>query len=790
MNEDPTFRRPRRPALGLLAALPALLAWGCGCAGEESPRGKVPRVEYLELRTPEASAAPAESLRKLRELEVSKPSTWTVRGASQRVARVRGMKDEEPPLALVLSEPETKTFVTLPGPFDPQAFNLVAVHFQATAKFELGVDFMRGDDRASYVPPRVIPPEGGKGPRTLLIEAPHLRRVDGELDGIQLRILGVRHSMQLRGVDLCWQPDIDFLATPADGPQPVQVGAESRSSVGVSSEAPVVTSLTAEPDALLRFSYGTPGELTRAGSEAQLRLELRPAAGEARVEHFPLDTNFRKTRWRQALIHLADLPAGALEAEWRVEAHDGGGAVCALGEVSLVRPGTSNRNVLLVTSDTHRGDHLGLAGEGVDVETPHIDALAERGIYFEDCFSTTNITNPSHIALMTGVHPRDTGIVNNYTRVAAAAPTLAEAFRDAGYITYAAVSTRHLSDATSGLGQGFERSSFPLRNFDRDGAETIEVLADWMEESEGLPVFAWLHLFDAHMPYDKGVPRVGRYYDGDAFRESLPELGSPVEKAIRHLGLEGLRDLDYPRALYKAEITRLDERLGELLDSPPFAGAVIAFTADHGESLGNHQIYFAHEELYRESLHVPMILAWPGGPRGVRSPRPVTNIDLGRTLLDLSGNSGVDFPGENLALLLEQEEGASAARFSLSAHAREVSLTEDGWHLQLRLGPNDLADGTSTRERHQVELYFLPEDPDCLRDLLDAELPRAAEMRVRVLRWLEEQASLDWIGGDSGDSATLAQLTALGYAGGDAASSGASLAVDRECDCKWCARFD
>ncbi len=786
-------RQPALPlAWKLLTSGAVFLLGACGASDADMVAGEgSSRVEFLALEVAGHGQNKDLQPRVVARLTTEKPTQWQVTGANYRVVSARQSGDERPTTALKLSDPATRCSVGIKGPFDPQSFNLLALRFRAQSKWELGVDFMSKGKRVSFTPPMVITPESGAGTRLVAVEAPHLRRLEAPIDEIVIRVTGSRHGIWVVGLDLLWQGDHKFLPNPTAGGRPVLIGREMRNSVGISSAQAVSASVSATAHGILRFSYGTPGELARAGSSPRLQLVIRAEDGLEQVETYELDTNFRKARWRQAMVSLSAYAGQVVEAEWSVLAA-GGEAVCAIGEVSLVEKSSLNRSVLLITSDTHRGDHLGLAGEGVDVDTPMLDALASRGVFFEDCFSATNITNPSHIAMMTGVHPRDTGIVNNYTRVADAAPTLAEAFRDAGYLTFASVSTKHLSDPTSGLGQGFERASYPMRDFARDGSETIEVLEDWLNESEGLPVFVWLHLFDAHMPYSKDVPGLGRYYGDkdDAFDERLPELGSAVQKAINNLRLPGLRDLELPRALYRAEITQLDERLGEFLQLPTMEGAVIAFTADHGESLGNHDIYFAHEELYRESLHVPLILSWPGGPQGRRFGQPVSNLDVGRTLLDLSGNLGTEFPGQNLALLIEEEESSETPRYSLSAHGREVSLTENGWHLQLRLGPNDLADGSSTREQHQVELYYLSDDPHCASDLLETEHERARAMRTRVIRWLEERKELNWIGGNSGDSDTLKDLEALGYTGGANSGEAASLAIDPECSCHWCAPFE
>ncbi len=405
--------------------------------------------------------------------------------------------------------------------------------------------------------------------------------------------------------------------------------------------------------------------------------------------------------------------------------------------------------------------------------------------------SPANLTNPSHIAIMTGTHPRDTGILTNHTRLTEEAPTLAEAFRRAGYLTYGAVSARHLTDSVSGLGQGFERFAGPITGYSNTGGQTLSLIRKWVSESPGLPLFVWLHLFDAHTPYAPDEADVERYYPirEAAFDQSRPVPEWATEKALARLGLEDLRDPEFPVALYRAEVTGVDRVLGQLLEMKPFTGAVIGLTGDHGESLGNHGVYFAHKELYRETLHVPLVLAWPGAPPGgTRCSHPVSNVDLGRTLLDLSGNGDVPFPGRNLADLAQQEQFSAEPRFMLASHAREVALTHSGWHLQLRLVPNQLGDGRVSRQEHQVELYYLPDDPECANDLLERELERAKKMRGRVLHWLEGRRHLDWRAGEVTDETTLENLREIGYVAGEQ-SGPIDLTIDPDCGCRWCDRF-
>ena len=774
----------------LLAVAGSLVSCGEGDSSGEVIVDRAPAVEFLEARAIGAETPP-EAPVIVRRLRVEEPTDWKVQGCQSRVVPFRDSGEIGSGFQLVLERFDRGVRLFIEGPFDPSTFNQVAVHLRALGRPEIQLRFFAKGKPVPFINPHPVDP--GRGRQTILFDAPQLRGGPAELDRLLVRISGGSDELKIFGLDLLHQPDLAFLPDPALGPQLVLIRQEARCALGVSTGRPLGTTLRAAPGRSLRFSYGIPRELIHRDRQASLRVRLEGRNGEVREETQVLDSRPSRARWRQSLVPLDGFGEQQVDVRWEVVGPEGAGeTVCAVGEISVVRRASAGAVVLLISSDTHRGDHLGAAPDGVGVATPAIDALASRGILFEDCFSSTNITNPSHIAMMTGTHPRDLGIVNNFTRVSGDAPTLAEAFRNAGYLTYGAVSVQHLGDPISGLGQGFERFSYPVHGFARDGEDAVADVQEWLRESPGMPIFIWLHVFDAHGPYAPEGSDVQLYYTDPqaAFDESLPALDPAAEKVLGQLDLKGLRDLDYPRALYRAEISGLDRVLGGLLEMPELADAIVGLTGDHGESLGGHRIYFGHEELYRESLHVPLILAWRGGPQGVRYPHGVMNLDLGRTLLDLSGHRDVRFPGRNLVALVDRESIDDEPRFTLSAHAQEAALTQGGWHLQLRLRHNLLGNGEITREKHRVELYYLPDDPTCTTDLLDEELGRARKMRGLLLRWLDQRVSTGWLGGETRDHETAKNLQALGYTGGqDSDPMDLDLKLDPGCECEWCGRF-
>lgn len=678
-----------------------------------------------------------------------------------------------------------KPVVTIQGPFDASAFNRVALKAELGRPSELDLHFIhdRGRATVSYR----IPPRTGNTLRIIHIDSPELARLEGELREIRLSLKGQTRYVRIDWIDLLLGSCGTFFPDPAVGPAMIDLVGELRSGVGVVTGRPVEVRFMAPERGSLHFAYGLPPRWRDTESKMELQLVLTGTAGELARNSWPLDPVARP-HWRTAHLPITANPGEVLEARWEILG-EGHGA-CALAEVGVLTRANAPGRVLLITSDTHRFDHLGTAGRGVEVRTPALDALARSGLLFEDCFSSTNITNPSHIALMTATHPRDMGILTNTERMSDAVPTLAEAFRSAGYATWAAVSSNHLDDSVSGLGQGFDRMSVPASEAVRDAEGTVDRIVDWIEERGDTPCFIWLHLFDAHTPYDPPTNWAREYYPDieAAFDPSRPPPEDPPARLYEDQ-FPGLKDLEYPRALYRGEVAYLDAELRRLFGHPGLQDAIIGFTADHGESLGEHGLYYTHAGLYPDSIHVPMIIRHPDGPSGVRCSAPVKQIDLGRTLLDLSGNSGIAFPGSNLLSALERNEEPHGVRFALSALGLSASMTEHGWHLMLQL---QFAGGPSRRApcvRHRVELYYLPDDLECLDDRLEAEPARAKRMRQKLIDWLARAEDRGRQGEMTTDAGVLRNLEALGYTADGYDATPVGELFDPSCECEWCKRF-
>jgi len=378
-------------------------------------------------------------------------------------------------------------------------------------------------------------------------------------------------------------------------------------------------------------------------------------------------------------------------------------------------------NVVLITVDTLRADHMGAYGFHRDT-TPHLDALAEASLLFEDAICEQPQTGPSLIAMHASRVPRVTGAIRNGVPLPPETPTAAMVFHDAGYETAAVVSNWNLKVNLSGLNRGFDHyDDFFGKGF--LGREKHEMTADvvtdralaWLAQRNGeKPMFLWVHYMDPHAPYKKKR----------GFEKQL------------HGGAAPHRRIDPPEERYQTEVAFADQQIKRLLDRLPTENTFIVFTADHGESLGNHN-YWGHTRfIYQNSMHIPLFIHGPD-VAATRSAAPVRGIDVGPTLLSLAGlNIPATMTGMNL---METQPAADTPRV-FETYGGDVPKGED------------VRDALATRparrqgiiaagwkfirnEDGSRELYFLPDDPGEVSNVLDAHPDRAAALEAELEQW-------------------------------------------------------
>jgi arylsulfatase A-like enzyme len=329
------------------------------------------------------------------------------------------------------------------------------------------------------------------------------------------------------------------------------------------------------------------------------------------------------------------------------------------------RPGEwpKNPNVLLVSIDTLRADHLGAYGARRDV-SPAIDRLAEDAVLFDRAFVAVPKTTPSLVSLLSGLHPKSHGV--RKLRVAASdkLPLLPERLQTAGYAT-AGFCGQFNCARKWGLGRGFDlyedRFDYDVgHDPDRVGggfypasekraADLVDRTIDWIEEQRGQsqPFFAWLHLMDPHAGYSPPSPYLDMFAGTTAFSANSVH-GNSVPPDLIHVQakIEGKEDYDDYVNRYDGEIRYLDDQLVRLFDylkkEELYRDSLIVLTADHGEFMGevdNGVRYFTHGGTLHESeLRVPLIVKLPARfAAGTRVSRLVSLVDIAPTISGCSG---------------------------------------------------------------------------------------------------------------------------------------------------------
>lgn len=339
-------------------------------------------------------------------------------------------------------------------------------------------------------------------------------------------------------------------------------------------------------------------------------------------------------------------------------------------------------NVVVVTIDTLRADHVHCYGYG-NVETPTLDALAQRGVVFEQAVAQAPLTPPSHASIFTGQYPtahqvRNTGgfILPSSSR------TLARILQEQGWDTAAFIGSAVLKKIF-GFNLGFAvyddqmPKPGPAGQFLEDPERRAEVVVDraihWLNAQSGKPFFVWVHLYDPHLPYDPPGP----------FREQYR---------------------DHP---YDGEVAYTDRELGRLINvlgKKAPQNTIIAVLSDHGESLGEHGEYTHGVFVYDSTLRILFLMSGPGIPVGMRIKRQVRSIDFLPTLLESMGGKA---PG--------QVQGTSLVpTFSGKVVATGVSYAET-LYPKMNMGWAELRSIRTDRWKYvrapRPELYDLTRDP-------------------------------------------------------------------------------
>ena len=410
---------------------------------------------------------------------------------------------------------------------------------------------------------------------------------------------------------------------------------------------------------------------------------------------------------------------------------------------ALIAGSARGFNVVVVTLDTTRADHLGCYGYG-GARTPALDGLARVAVRFADAVSPVPLTLPSHTSMFTGLDPPNHGVWNNSEyRLDPSLTTLAEVLKKEGYQTAAFISAFVL-DARYGLDQGFDRYDDMVQTqvgsaygalSERSAGKTTDEAIRWLDgRDDESPFFLWVHYFSAHYPYEPPMPYAATF----------------------------------AAAPYDGEIAYADAQFGRLLDhleaDPGWSRTVVIVAADHGESLWEHGESAHSRLIYEATQHVPLLLAVPGLFQSsyVVDDVVVTLQDVFPTVLDLLGIE-TPTPCDGVSLLEAVErydrvvymetmapylESAWAPLHALRRHKDKYILAPEPEYYDLTSDPQELENLFANPPSHWVAAR------DELVALMDARMKQFPPYETIAGKRLAR------------DPETLSRLESLGYVSG------------------------
>jgi len=395
-------------------------------------------------------------------------------------------------------------------------------------------------------------------------------------------------------------------------------------------------------------------------------------------------------------------------------------------------------NVVVITIDTVRADHLGCYGYK-QISTPNIDSLARTATRFSRAYTTVPITLPAHSSLFTGSFPMATGVHDFATNtLSASAVTLAEILRDKGYATGGFIGAPVL-DSRYGINQGFDTyfDHFDFSNLDegktdeikRQGNLVVDEALGWARKQRQKPFFLWVHLYDAHYPYEAPEPYGSRY-------KNRP---------------------------YDGEIAYVDAQVGRLLmflrSSAGLADTIVVLAADHGEGLGEHGEQKHGFFIYDSTIHVPLIVRVPGVPARVVEDE-VSLVDVMPTVMDaLKLPTPPTVQGRSLLKTIQGHPDSTASNIYAETY---LPLLHFSWSQLRGMRSKNL----KYIEAPRPELYDSSADPQELKNLASARPAVSQVMRDRFSTLLNQFTPSSGIaeGGKAlTDPALLQRLNALGY---------------------------
>jgi len=447
----------------------------------------------------------------------------------------------------------------------------------------------------------------------------------------------------------------------------------------------------------------------------------------------------RTASWEEVSVSLADYVTRTVTLEFQVVTQTRGGydrpvGICLVSDPQLVGPtAPALPNVILISIETLRRDHLGLYGYGRKT-SPFLEEMAKEALVFENAYSQSSWTRPSVATILTGLYPSQQGCSSPMDRLADTLVSLPEILREHGYTTAAFCTGHVISRPAFNYCQGFDLFvDEQVRALDQVRCDTLS----WLDVEDRKPFFMFMHTYDPHYPYVAPGHFRDAFADVDyegVFKDSTnltPDLIGKKEPVSP-------RDVEYIRARYDGEIAYTDAVLrrlaADLKERGLWDNTLLVITSDHGEQLKDHGGWGHAGNLFPEVLRVPLIVKLPGQARGgQRLSGMASGVDIMPTILGAVGApvpedlAGIDLLGSS------EETGRTGRSFHFAElwgwaspphRSNHLSVISERFqYISIRRG-----DGT-TIER----LFDLQEDPAAQRDLVAGE-PEAVKKYARMVR--------------------------------------------------------
>jgi len=424
----------------------------------------------------------------------------------------------------------------------------------------------------------------------------------------------------------------------------------------------------------------------------------------------------------------------------------------------------------LISMDALRPDHLGCYGYKRDT-SPNIDKLVKEGIIFTQAISQSSHTAPSNTSLITSTYPNVHNVKDWGYQLNSKAPlyTLPEILKKHGYTT-ALISDQISFSLIKAMKRVFVTYTTLLSTTYGPTGKLINEITDWaidwLSSNKDKKFFLWLYYLNPHAPYRPPKPYDKIFLNDEYYniKKSVPLSDdpwdqTPIGKIPRFLAENNITDVDYYISQYDGEIRYTDSQIGRLYEALKKLRldkkTIIIITSDHGEAMGEHNLYFRHcTFLYDELIKVPLMIRFNKTiPSGKKIDTQVRSIDIMPTILDILNINPKNFnalQGRSLLPLIASERCAFPP-FAYSEFLNRKSVRGNGWKL------------IYDKNNQEFELYSLKEDPQETNNLIDKERDQFEYLKKKLDEYIQQADSGSGIEKQNIDESDKEKLRSLGY---------------------------